>query len=167
MRAAVVIVAIACAGCGGPRLPRPAPPAYPEAPEAPAGLVVIDPPRVCVVRNGELAVVEVQYDPRTSDSTYQGVPFAEAFPITVGYALRTDWYRGSDSITVAGRTYAEYGFPRVLGPQELQRVGEYRGVPVFAAREERDRRGVVYLPLRPGCEFQPYIDVDSMSSRRQ
>jgi hypothetical protein len=167
MRAALLIAAIACAGCGAPRVPPPAAPAAPEAQKAPAGLVAIDPPRVCVVRNGALDVVEVQYNPRTSDSTYQGVPFAEAFPITVGYALRTDWYRDSDSITVAGRTYAEYGIPRVLGPQELQRAGEYRGVPVFVGSDQRSGRDMVYVPLRPGCEFQPYMDVDSMSARRQ
>ena len=38
----------------------------------------------------------------------------------------------------------------------VNRVGEFMGVPVFAETGAPARPEVVNLPVRPGCEFQPY-----------
>jgi hypothetical protein len=48
-----------------------------------------------------------------------------------------------------------YGLPRVLGVNEVTRMGEFQGVPLFAEAGQ-SRPEVVYVPVRPGCEFQPY-----------
>jgi hypothetical protein len=42
-----------------------------------------------------------------------------------------------------------------VGVNELARTGEYQGVPVFA-EAGMARPDVVYVAVRPGCEFQPY-----------
>jgi hypothetical protein len=54
----------------------------------------------------------------------------------------------------------KYGLPRVLGVNEVTRMGDYMGVPVFAETGATGATEVIYLPVRPGCEFQPYqLDV--------
>jgi hypothetical protein len=52
--------------------------------------------------------------------------------------------------------YVKTGLPRIIQPQELTRVGEYQGVSVFAQPGAETPPAVIYLPVRPGCEFQAY-----------
>jgi hypothetical protein len=54
-----------------------------------------------------------------------------------------------------GRRFVKYGLARVLGVNEVTRVGDHMGVPVFAEMGQT-RPDVIYVPVRPGCEFQPY-----------
>ena len=94
MRAALPITAIAlCAGCAARRPPPAAAP--------PAAAPVHQPPiphlagsqrdlLFCVVRRGELELVRLEYNTRSGDSTYQGVPLAQAFPVDSTYAA--GWY---------------------------------------------------------------------------
>jgi len=61
---------------------------------------------------------------------------------------------------VNGRRYVKYGLPRVLGVNEVTRTADYMGVPVFAEAGATAATEVLYVPVRPGCEFQPYqLDV--------
>lgn len=73
-------------------------------------------------------------------------------------------------MTYNGRRLVLYGVPRVMAASELMRVGEYRGVPIFVVRtDEPDEWGrirVFYLPLRPGCEFQPFLDTANVGAVR-
>lgn len=159
MRAALPIAAIAlCAACAQGNPPPAAPPPVPAAP-------VHQPPvprlagstrdlLFCVVRHGELVLVPLEYNTRSGDSTFQGVPLAQAFPLDSTYAAA--WYQDNEPIRLDGRLFVRYGDPRVLGVWELTPVGEYRGVRVFAAAGGHLPPEVVYLPVRPGCEFQPY-----------
>lgn len=155
-RAALPIAAIALWAACAPGNPAVAPPPAsrvpPPAPPAPR--VSNRDILLCVVRDGELVLVRLEYNTRTSDSTYQGVPLAQAFPVDSTYAA--DWYQDNEPIRLDGRLFVRYGDPRLLGVQELTPVGEYRGVRVFAAAGGHLPPGVVYLPVRPGCEFQPY-----------
>jgi hypothetical protein len=111
---------------------------------------------VCVVRDGDLQLVRVDYDTRTGDTLVNGRPFAEVYPDTVGYAGAAQWYVDNEPITINRRRHVKYGVPRVLGVHELTRVGEYRGVPLFVAAGADIRADIKYVPVRPGCEFQPY-----------
>ncbi|HYW05999.1 MAG TPA: hypothetical protein VE913_03530, partial [Longimicrobium sp.] len=52
--------------------------------------------------------------------------------------------------------YVKYGLPRVLGVSEVSRVGEFQGVSLFAETGMTGRPEVIYVLVRPGCEFQPY-----------
>ena len=112
--------------------------------------------RVCVIQDGALTEVEAQYDPATGDTTVGGVRFSERFPATTGYAANATWFINNEPITFNGRQYAKYGLPRVLGVTEVNRIGEYQGVSVFAETGATGSPDVIYLPVRPGCEFQPY-----------
>lgn len=111
---------------------------------------------VCVVRDGELQLVRVDYDTRTGDTLVGGRPFAEVYPETVGYAGAAAWYVDDEPMTINGRRHVKYGVPRLLGVHELTPVGEYRGVPVFVEKGADARADIKYVPVRRGCEFQPY-----------
>jgi hypothetical protein len=111
---------------------------------------------VCVVENGVPRNVQAQYTSATGDTTVAGRPFAQAYPATApSYASGASWYIQGDQITLDGRRFVKFGLPRVLGVNDVTRTGEYQGVPVFA-QAGMARPDVVYVPVRPGCEFQPY-----------
>jgi hypothetical protein len=43
---------------------------------------------------------------------------------------------------------------------EVTRTADFQGVPVFAEAGATGATEVLYVPVRPGCEFQPYqLDV--------
>ncbi|HEX8431800.1 MAG TPA: hypothetical protein VF625_10945 [Longimicrobium sp.] len=136
-------------------LPPPPPPVPMDPPPAP----VVDDVRditVCVVQNGALANVAARYNTTRGDTMVNGQPFASAFPTMGQYAADASWFINSEPITVMGRRYVKYGLPRVLGVSEVARVGDFQGVPVFAEPGMMNRPDVVYVAVRPGCEFQPY-----------
>jgi hypothetical protein len=111
----------------------------------------------CVVQNGALSSVTAQYNPASGDTTYNGQPIGTAFPATEGYAGGATWYINSEPVTFNGRRYVKYGLPRVLGTTEVTSVGTNQGVSVFAEPSANAQRpDVIYVPVRPGCEFQPY-----------
>lgn len=116
--------------------------------------------RVCVLSAGHLREVEVRYDVTTGDSaTAQGRPFSEAYPVDSSYAAVHRWFVEGEMLPIAGREFPleKYGLPRLIRVHEVERFGVYRGVPVFVeAGTAASVPDVVYLPVRPGCEFQPY-----------
>jgi hypothetical protein len=116
--------------------------------------------QVCVVQGGALTTVTAQYNTATGDTTVNGQRFATAYPATTGYAAGSTWYINNEPITVNGRRYVKYGLPRVLGANEVSRTADFNGVPVFAETGATGATEVLYVPVRPGCEFQPYqLDV--------
>jgi hypothetical protein len=135
--------------------PPPPPPAIiPDAPPPPPPPAEVD-VRVCVIQDGNLTEVTARYNQTTGDTTYNGGPFSAAFPATTGYAANATWYINNEPITFNNRRYVKYGLPRVLGVTEVSRAGEFRGVGVFSEGGNMNSE-VIYVPVRPGCEFQPY-----------
>jgi hypothetical protein len=134
------------------------PPVLPPPPSAEPPFVIADPAEilVCVLRDGALEHVRVEYDRVTGDTTYQGRPLREAFPITREYATRAEWYHQNEPIVTHPQRYVKYGIARVLGIQEIRRVGEHRGVPLFAEVGDDDLPDILYIPVRTGCVFQSY-----------
>jgi hypothetical protein len=95
-----------------------------------------------------------------ADTFVNGQAFSTAYPATTGYAAGATWYINNEPITVNGRRYVKYGLPRVLGVNEVTRTADFMGVPVFAEAGATGTTEVLYVPVRPGCEFQPYqLDV--------
>jgi hypothetical protein len=139
-----------------PMAPPPPPPLPPVAPPiAPPPPPPVNPMReirVCVVEGGMLREVTAMYNTQTGDTTVNG----QRIPATTGYAAGATWYINNEPITVNGRRYVRYGLPRVLGVNEVTRSADYMGVPVFAEAGARGTPEVLYVPVRPGCEFQPY-----------
>jgi len=150
----------------------PAPVVVPPAPEPQPLPTPVPPPapmpqdvNYCVIQNNTLSNVTVTYNPTSGDTTYNGTAVATAFPATTGYAGGATWFINNTAITFMGRRYEKLGLPRILGVSDVTGAGMYEGVPVFAengAMPAPDARGrqmgpdVIYIPVRPGCEFQPY-----------
>ncbi|WP_420128015.1 hypothetical protein [Longimicrobium sp.] len=109
-----------------------------------------------------MRVIFVPWKPGTGDTlSTDSLPVSTLAPVTSVYASAAEWYVNNEPITVGGRPYRRNGLPHVVGDGDVVKVGEFRGVGVYA--EVADTAVVrVYLPTRPGCEFQPYVDVDSM-----
>jgi hypothetical protein len=134
-------------------LPPPPPPVETTPPPPPPAMNPTRDIQVCVVENGMLRNMTVQYNTQTGDTTMNGQRFA---PSMTGYAAGATWYINTEAITVGGRRYVRYGLPRVLGVNEVTRTGEFQGVSVFSEAGATGTPEVVYVPVRPGCEFQPY-----------
>lgn len=111
---------------------------------------------VCVIANGQLREIEAELDTATGDTLIAGRPLAEAHPApSPPYLAGAEWYARDEMVVFERRQYVRYGQPRVLRPDALTRVGEFRGVPLFApSRTEAVR--FVYALVGRNCEFQPY-----------
>lgn len=183
---ALLAAALVCGACGGrPPAERPdvAPAPAPSAPRplgpvpsvsAPPGRPQSSPPeevcrciRICIVRQGRLLEVPATYNPATGDTlTEDGLPFSSVAPLTGEYASVAGWFVNREPIRFRGGRYGRSGRARVLGMDEVFKVGEYQRVGVYA--ETGDTAAVpryLYLPTRPGCEFQPYERLGSAAPR--
>jgi hypothetical protein len=141
-----------------------APPANPVPVPTPAPAPAPEerPLTVCVVEGERLTSVAATYLPETEDTVVmvqgQRRPFSEMYPIAApDYAAGTTWYVNGDEVRLQDRDYVRFGVPRLItGTTQLQRVGDFEGVGVFAETGAETPYPVLYVPLRPGCEFQPY-----------
>jgi hypothetical protein len=110
----------------------------------------------CVSRGADLSLFTM---PVGDTAAFQdSIRRAEPLPHP-GYVGEQPWFTLKEPIAFpAGRglRLTTYGRPRFIGGDLLRRVGEYRGVGVYADRNAWWRVEVFYLPLRAGCEFQPY-----------
>ena len=112
--------------------------------------------QICVLQaDGNLTTVTGTYNPTAGDTTVNGQPFATAYPTGAQYAANATWFINNEPVMFQNRRFVKYGLPRVLGVNEVTRVGDFQGVPVFAEAGQT-RPDVIYVPVRPGCEFQPY-----------
>ena len=154
--AAGVLTASACAS----RTPEP----QPVPP--PAGIVISPPPPLqgvveditaCVVRNGRMEMTPAHFYPVNGDTTVNGRPFRDVYPVTAEDAASAAWYVDDEPVPFAGRRFVKYGLPRALAPTDLVPAGTYRGVALFtSAGSDPADPDVIYLPVNPWCEFQPY-----------
>ncbi|HET7459674.1 MAG TPA: hypothetical protein VFJ82_00445 [Longimicrobium sp.] len=156
---AALLVA-ASAGCRAATVAAPAPEPLPAPPPPPArstAPIIGDPIPLCVVKGGRITIIYPGYVPSSGDTTVNDRPWREAYPLTDEYLARAPWYVANEPIVLSGHRYVKYGLPRVLSPEDVVAVRTYRGVMVFAEPDaDRDRPEVVYLPVHPSCEFQPY-----------
>jgi hypothetical protein len=111
---------------------------------------------VCVVQGDSLRMVPVTRS-TNGDSLVDGVPFRNAYPATYPpYVAAAPWYVAGEFVRFGQRVYGRNDVPQQISPELLRFTGRYRGVPVFrAADEELTPPSMIYLPLRPGCVFQP------------
>jgi len=104
---------------------------------------------VCTVQNGALTMVTGTMG-AAGDTT--GLPMVEA------NAQSATWFINNEPVTFNNHRYVKYGLPRVLNVGDVNNVGTYQGVAVFA--EPSAPAGapaqVIYVPVGSRCEFQPY-----------
>ncbi len=138
-------------------MPPPPPPAAPMAPPPPAP-PADRPINVCVVTDAGLESVAATVNPASGDTMAMGERFSMRYPATAPmYAAGATWYINTDVITLDRSEFVKFGVPRLISnTSQLRRVGAYEGTPVFAETGTTAPYQVLYVPLRPGCEFQPY-----------
>lgn len=67
------------------------------------------------------------------------------------------WYTGDATINVDGRNWVKFGSTESIAMDQLTRIGEYQGVPVYARSNARRPYNRIYLPLcEPANTYQPY-----------
>lgn len=139
-----------------PVSPTPPPPPPPPMPQpTPPALQNIS---VCVVQGGQLTTVSAQYNPATGDTTVAGgarfsTQYSAAAPTYAGGAT---WFINTDSVTFNNRQYVKFGVTRVIPATQLTSGGTVQGTTVFTESGAASPAQVIYVPVRPGCEFQPY-----------
>lgn len=110
--------------------------------------------RACVVRG---KTVTLELAEKRGDSLVVGVPADHVFPrLPAPYGNQANWFQERKPILFKGATFYWNGTPLVFTPDMLARVGEYRGVTLFAAVEEEQSPGILLVPFGNGCELQPY-----------
>lgn len=72
------------------------------------------------------------------------------------YASGLSWFENSDSLRFERRLYRKLGRPRRRSCDELKRVGDYVGVPVFAEVTAPQPLPQIEVPAQPGM-FQTYV----------
>ena len=92
---------------------------------------------------------------RVDTLTADGQPLS-AVTRASDYAAGAEGYERNEPIVFRGLYHVEYGPVRVLSPDSLEKVGEYRGVGVYAEAGYTVPNTFVYIPDRPGCSFQAY-----------
>jgi hypothetical protein len=178
MRVLQIIIATAfVGGCVSPvgQVPRGPVPASAEVADAPAlpraQETTQERVSVCVVHERQIVMVEGVIDPPTGDSLIAGRPWREVHSEQrAPYAAANPWYLSGRGLLPPGRQYPmdKYGLPRVLSPSDLRYWGEYEGVPAFVevGTDTASMPEVAYVPVRPGCEFQPYMQVSNYGAVR-
>lgn len=164
MRPVAVLPLIVIFGCG-PRAASPPPEPAPPPVSRGAGPTPYSPPppevcpciTICVVRDGNLQDLSAAWDSRRGVMlTRDSLPITEIAPLTGEYASVAGWYVNNEAIIFRGMRYIRYGLPRVLAIDEIERAGEYGGVPIFIEAGDTTSVPILYLPSRPGCEFAPF-----------
>ncbi|HEX8394195.1 MAG TPA: hypothetical protein VF665_17765 [Longimicrobium sp.] len=95
-----------------------------------------------------------------------GQLFDGGYPSAAEYADGTAWFINNEVVPVLGRRFVKYGMPRILGINDVVPAATYQGVRVFVEAGPTGAPEVVYLPVRSGCEFQPYQLVEYGSAVR-
>jgi hypothetical protein len=71
------------------------------------------------------------------------------------YAENQSWFAAGEPIVFEGRSYVTLGLPAGLNCPDIERVGEYLGVPLFATSAGGTPPETLYVPARPGL-WQSY-----------
>lgn len=90
-------------------------------------------------------------------------PIEELHPTNViaGYAGGESWFTRGQNLNVASRTYIRYRGERRVPLDQLRRLGEYQGIPLFGPPGETAAAPqAIYVPVRVGCIFQAYLRED-------
>ncbi|CAN5715726.1 hypothetical protein BH23GEM6_BH23GEM6_24540 [soil metagenome] len=91
-------------------------------------------------------------------------PFSEVYANANRFA-QPAWLTVGDQVTIGTSQYNRFGVSRSVRPGELQHAGQIDGVDYFVMQGERGAPAVVYFPVAPDCEVQPYRAVTTIRVR--
>ena len=94
------------------------------------------------------------------DNTMLSIDQVHPVGVTAGYAGQEIWYTRGQPVTLQGSAYMKYGGERRVPLDQLRRVGDYQGVPLYGAPADTVRPQAVYVPVRVGCIFTAYVRED-------
>ena len=78
-----------------------------------------------------------------------------------------DWFADDRELVLGKKRYVKYGFPQILGPDDLQTYKSKDSVPVMI-KADSTYDGIVYVPSSTTlCEFQPYRIVESVAAKKR
>ncbi len=67
------------------------------------------------------------------------------------------WYTNNEAVNVDGKNWLQFGDVQSANTADLEQIGDYQGVPVYAKKGARRPYREVWLPLCEGeGRFQPY-----------
>lgn len=77
-----------------------------------------------------------------------------------------DWYADGQQLVLGKKRYVKYGFPQIMGPDDLQYWQSKDSVPVMI-KAGGTYNDIVYVPSSLTlCEFQPYRVVETVAKKR-
>lgn len=85
-----------------------------------------------------------------------GEPLTIPIPPDGPHAGRMGWFLRHEPIVFDDRHFYKYGLPRTLAPGDVTRAGALDGVGIYAETGQTGLPDVLYVPVGPGFEFQPY-----------
>ena len=71
------------------------------------------------------------------------------------YADGRGWFENDESVTFEENSYDKSGNESQMQCNQIMRVGEFQGVPLFSMRNAERPFQMLYVPVRPGV-WQPY-----------
>ena len=106
---------------------------------------------------GLLTLVLAAGAPAADPQPYCVVQGEKLVPTSQVSAQNLDWYVHDQPIVLAKKPYVKYGFPQIMGVDDLRYWMTKDQVPVMVKADLGNYRGVVYVQSSTTiCEFQPY-----------
>lgn len=89
-------------------------------------------------------------------------PLEEVHPVNLiaGYGGSEPWFSRNEPISFRGQRFTKVERERRIPAEVLARVGEHRGILLFADPKDQSPPQAIYVPVRPGCIFQAYVRED-------
>jgi len=119
---------------------------------------------VCVIAHGEVGLAAAQYDSVRHTWLVHGSPDSLAYrPTPPPYVDSRDWFAQRQAVRYRGHRFQMYALPIIRLPAEVKRLGEFDGIALYAETAsgiDKENPGIVYAPLSPGCQYQPYYFFD-------
>jgi hypothetical protein len=76
------------------------------------------------------------------------------------------WYADGQQLVLGKKRYIKYGFPQIMGPDDLQYWQSKDSVPVMI-KAGGTYKDIIYVPSSTTlCEFQPYRVVETVAKKR-
>jgi hypothetical protein len=82
--------------------------------------------------------------------------------VAYAFAPSRAWFRNTEPIRFGARRFLMYGVPREIAREQLTRIGELQGVPLYAQAGATGTPQVIYAAVRDGA-YQPYTTFSSPS----
>ena len=87
----------------------------------------------------------------------KGCPVEEVVEEREDCLANQPWYVNNEAISVEGRQWLQFGDVQTTSLDDLEQIGEYQGVPVYAKKGARRPLREIWLPLCEGVDrYQPY-----------